>query len=254
MIAILSPAKTLNFEQRYTDTEYTRPVFKKKALEIIELLREYSPLELSGLMKINDQLAEVNFFRHLQWKEEHDIENSKQALLAYHGAVYQGLNAQSFKRNQLEYAQKHLRILSGLYGVLRPLDLVQPYRLEMGTKLKNSRGKDLYVFWKEAITSYFNDELNNLDNKLLLNLASNEYSSVIDFRKLNGEVITPVFKEYKQGTYKNVTIYAKRARGLMARFIIENKIDEVEKLKEFEEEGYEFNKALSSSNELVFTR
>jgi uncharacterized protein len=254
MIAILSPAKTLSFDKRYENIEYTQPLFKNQALEIMDILREHSPLDLAGLMKINDELAELNFFRHIEWTENHTIENSKQSMLAYHGAVYQGLNAETFNENQLKYSQQHLRILSGLYGVLRPLDIVQPYRLEMGTKLKNSRGKDLYVFWKEIITSYFYEEFDKTSDRVLLNLASNEYFSAIDTRKLNAQVITPVFKEYRQGTYKNVTIYAKRARGHMARFIIENEIDEIEDLKSFEEEDYEFNEDLSNTTNLVFTR
>lgn len=254
MIAILSPAKTLNFDKRFKNTEHAQPLFKSQALEIIETLREYSPVDLAGLMKINDELAELNFFRHIEWTENHTIENSKQAMLAYHGAVYQGLNAESFNERQLKYAQQHLRILSGLYGVLRPMDIVQPYRLEMGTKLKNSRGKDLYAFWREDITAYFDEEFNKTSDRVLLNLASNEYFTAIDARKLNAQIIIPVFKEYRQGTYKNVTIYAKRARGLMARFVIENEIDEVDALKSFEEDGYEFNENLSDARNLVFTR
>lgn len=254
MIAILSPAKTLDFNKRYKEVKYTEPIFKKEALEVINILKEYSPIALAGLMKINDELAERNFFRHLEWKEEHTIENSKQAILAYHGAVYQGLNSEEFNEKQFEFAQKHLRVLSGLYGVLRPLDLVQPYRLEMGTKLKNDKGKDLYVFWKEAITSYFNKEFDKASNKVLLNLASNEYFSVIDVRKLKAQVVTPVFKEYRQGTYKNIIIYSKRARGLMTRFIIENEIDTTEELKNFVVEDYEFNESLSNETEFVFTR
>jgi cytoplasmic iron level regulating protein YaaA (DUF328/UPF0246 family) len=254
MIAILSPAKTLNFDRRYEHVEHSQPIFRAQAVEIMEILREYSPIDMAGLMKINDELAERNFFRHIEWKEDHTIENSKQSILAYHGAVYQGLNAETFNEKQLLYAQQHLRILSGLYGVLRPLDIVQPYRLEMATKLRNSRGKDLYTFWKEDITSHFNEEFDKEPDRVLINLASNEYFSAIDGRKLNAQVITPVFKEYRQGVYKNITIYAKRARGLMARYIVENEIDNVEGLRAFEEEGYEFNVSLSNEKELVFTR
>lgn len=254
MIAILSPAKTLNFDKRYKEVEYTQPTFINQALEIVDILREYSPIDLAGLMKINDNLAETNFFRHIEWTKEHTIENSKQAVLAYHGAVYQGLNAETFNAEQFKFAQDHLRILSGLYGVLRPLDIVQPYRLEMGTKLSNSRGKDLYAFWREEITSHFSKEFDEVSDRILVNLASNEYFSAIDTSKLNTQIITPVFKEYRHGTYKNVTIYAKRARGLMARYIIENEINETEQLQSFEEEGYEFNENLSSEKEFVFTR
>lgn len=254
MIAILSPAKTLEFNKRYKTVEYTQPIFKEEALELIEELRQYSPPDLEGLMKVNAELAELNFFRHLEWKEEHNIDNSKQAVLAYHGAVYQGLGAETFNTRQLKFSQLHLRILSGLYGVLRPLDIVQPYRLEMGAKLKNIKGKDLYYFWREIITGYFNEEFSKSSDRVLINLASNEYFSVIDGKWLNAEVYTPIFKEYRNGIYRNITIYAKRARGLMARFIIENEIDKVCDLMAFEEEGYEFNKNLSNDRELVFTR
>jgi cytoplasmic iron level regulating protein YaaA (DUF328/UPF0246 family) len=254
MIAILSPAKTLEFSKRHKTIEYTQPIFKEEALELIEELRQYSPLDLEGLMKVNAELAELNFFRHLEWEEEHNINNSKQALLAYHGAVYQGLGAETFDTRQLKFAQHHLRILSGLYGVLRPLDIVQPYRLEMGAKLKNIKGKDLYYFWREIITGYFNEEFSKSPDRVLINLASNEYFSVIDAKRLSAEVYTPIFKEYRNGIYKNITIYAKRARGLMARFIVENEIDKVYELMAFEEEGYEFNENLSNDRELVFTR
>lgn len=254
MILILSPAKTLNFDKRYPGIAYTQPVFKNQAVELMELLKEYSPSDMAALMKISDELAEINFFRHQEWKKEHNIENSKQALLAFHGAVYQGLGAEGLRKSQLQFAQEHLRILSGLYGVIRPLDLVQPFRLEMGTKFRNNVGKDLYIFWKDLITNYFNEELNKSSDKILINLASNEYFLAIDENKLKGSIVTPVFKEYRKGEYKIITIYAKRARGLMTKYIIENGIDELERLRDFGEEGYEFNEQLSNEKNLVFIR
>ncbi|ERI93069.1 hypothetical protein HMPREF1982_01890 [Clostridiales bacterium oral taxon 876 str. F0540] len=254
MIAILSPAKTLNFNREYKVEKYTEPLFKNEAFELIKELRKYSPEELSGLMKINQELSELNFFRNMEFNTEHNISNAKQAALTFHGAVYQGLKAEEFNEEQLDYAQEHLRILSGLYGVLRPFDIIQAYRLEMGIKLKNPKGKDLYDFWRDRITNYFNKEMLNQKNKTIINLASNEYFSSIDTKKFNGNIITPVFKEYKQGKYKIIAIYAKRARGLMAKYIIENKIDSVEGLKDFEEEGYVFEEGMSSDRELMFTR
>lgn len=254
MITILSPAKTLNFNRDYKIEKYTEPLFKQEAFELIKELRKYSPEELSSLMKINQELSELNFFRNMEFDIEHNISNAKQAALTFHGAVYQGLRAEEFNNDQFDYAQEHLRILSGLYGVLRPLDIIQAFRLEMSIKLNNPKGKDLYDFWKVKITDYFNKEMISQKNQTLINLASNEYFTAIDTKKFNGNIITPVFKEYKQGKYKIIAIYAKRARGLMAKYIIENKIDSVEGLKGFEEEGYVFNEDLSKDEELLFTR
>jgi uncharacterized protein len=255
MIAILSPAKTLNLDKESITTEIcTQPVFGREAAELISELRNYSPPEMEGLMKVSEELAEINFRRHLSWKEEHTLLNSKQAILSYHGAVFQGLRAEEFNEEELNFAQQHLRILSGLYGALRPLDLVQPYRLEMGIKLKNAKGKDLYCFWKDKITEFLKEEINGQQEPVLINLASNEYFTAIDLKRLDRKIITPVFKEYKNGNYRVVTIYAKRARGLMTRYIIENRIDLQEDLKGFEEEGYSFNEGMSTETELVFTR
>jgi cytoplasmic iron level regulating protein YaaA (DUF328/UPF0246 family) len=254
MIAILSPAKTLDLSKGNLTKLHTQPIFIEKASELIEELKNYSPPELSSLMKINEELSEINFFRHIEWRKEHELSHSKQAILAYAGAVFQGLRAETFNKEQLKYAQNHVRILSGLYGILRPLDLVQSYRLEMLTKLRNSEGKDLYDFWKQTITEYMQKELSKDKEGIILNLASKEYSSAIDIKKLNAAVITPVFKEYKGGVYRNVTIYAKRARGLMVRFMVEHKVHNVEKLKNFEEEDYQYNEELSTLNDWVFTR
>jgi uncharacterized protein len=254
MITILSPAKTLNMGKDGICKLHNQPIFIEEALELIEELRKYSPPEMEGLLKINEELAEVNFMRHAMWKKNHNQLNSKQAILAYHGAVYQGLRAETLDEEQLAFAQQHVRILSALYGVLKPLDLIQPYRLEMGLKLNNSKGKDLYCFWKDTITEYLNDDIMKQSEQTLINLASNEYFSVIKKGDFRGNIITPVFKEYKQGTYKNVTIYAKRARGLMTRYIVENYIDNPEKLKGFEEEGYQYCEGYSTDNEWIFIR
>jgi len=252
MISILSPAKTLNMSEVHNIKQYTEPLFIKEAAVLMDELKRYSPAELETLMKINSELAETNFTRNSRWNKEHNPSNSKQAIFTYAGTVYQGLNASTLDEGSMLFAQNHLRILSGLYGVLRPLDLLQPYRLEMGIRLKNSRGNDLYTYWMEKITSYFNEELNSKEENTLINLASNEYFSVLDREKLKARIVTPVFKDYNNGSYKIVMVYAKRARGLMARFIAENRIDKPDHLMEFDEEGYLFNKKMSSENEYIF--
>jgi cytoplasmic iron level regulating protein YaaA (DUF328/UPF0246 family) len=252
MISILSPAKTLDMSEVHNIKQYSEPLFIKEAAVLMDELKRYSPAELETLMKINSELAETNFTRNISWKKEHFPANSKQAIFTYAGTVYQGLNAATLDEGSLLFAQNHLRILSGLYGVLRPLDLIQPYRLEMGIKLKNPSGNDLYAYWMEKITSSFIDELNAKEENTLINLASNEYFSVLDREKLKARIVTPVFKDYNNGSYKIVMVYAKRARGLMARFIAENKIDKPDHLMEFDEEGYLFNKKMSSENEYIF--
>ncbi len=254
MITILSPAKTLKLEKALNTDLYSEPLFVKEASALIKELIKYSPPEMEGLMKVNSKLAQQNFMRHIRWKEEHNLSNGKQALLAYDGAVYQGISSGDLSQQQLVFANDNLRILSGLYGALRPLDLIQPYRLEMGTKLKNRRGNNLYSFWGNKLTTYFKKELRRQNDNILINLASKEYSSVIDMSKIKVKVITPVFKDYKNGTHKVITIYTKRARGLMSRFIIENNIILPSDLKEFNEEGYSYNNYLSSDEELVFIR
>lgn len=233
---------------------YMKPLFIKEASRLIKELLKYSPSEMEGLMKINSNLAEQNFIRHIRWEEEHNLLNAKQALLAFDGAVYQGINASDLSENQLAFANDHLRIFLGLYGALRPLDLIKPYRLEMGTKLKHGRSNNLTSFWKSKLTTYIKKELHLQKDNLLIDLVSKEYSSVLDMSKINARVITPVFKEYNNGSFKVITIYIKRARGLMCRFIIENNIVLPSKLKEFNEEGYSYNEYLSSDTELVFIR
>jgi len=254
MIIILSPAKTLKMGKALNTNLYTEPIFIKEASSLMKELIKYSPPEMESLMKVNSKLAEQNFMRHIRWKTAHDLSNGKQAILAYDGAVYQGLGASDLSEEQLVFASGHLRILSGLYGALRPLDLIQPYRLEMGTKLKNRQGNNLYSFWRYKLTIYIKKELKKQDDNIIIDLASKEYSSAIDMSKIKAKVITPVFKDYKGGNYKVITIYTKRARGLMSRFIIQNNIVLPSELKEFDEEGYSYNEYLSSDVELVFTR
>lgn len=254
MIAILSPAKTINMEKAIRTNIYTEPVFIKEASMLMEELINYSPPEMESLMKINSELAMKNFIRHMNWSEEHNLSNGRQALLAYDGAVFQGIKSDDFDEDELMFANEHVRILSGLYGALRPLDIIQPYRIEMAAKLKNPLGNNLYSFWKDRLTKYFKDELKMQNDNILIDLASKEYSSVIAMSKINARIITPVFKDFKKGTFRNITIYAKRARGLMTRFIVKNKITSLDELREFEEEDYRYNDDLSTSSEWVFTR
>lgn len=254
MIAILSPAKTINMEKPIKTNLYTTPLFLKEADILMKELKNYTPPEMESLMKINSELALQNFFRHLDWSSDHDPINGRQAILAYDGAVFQGISPYDFDDSQLLFANEHVRILSGLYGVLRPLDLIKPYRLEMGTKLKNAESGNLYGFWKDRLTEYIKREIFMQDDNILIDLASKEYSTAIDLNKINSRVITPVFKDYKRGAYRNVTIYAKRARGLMIRFIIKNNISSPVYLKEFEEEDYRYNDYMSTETEWVFIR
>lgn len=254
MIIILSPAKTLNMELAKNTDTFTKPQFIKEAGLLMKELRKYSPPEMEGLLKISSQLAEQSFKKHIRWTEDSDLYNAKQAVLAYDGAVYQGIDSKCFNEAQLLFANNHLRILSALYGALRPLDLIQPYRLEMQTKLKYKQNKNLYDFWGKKLTEYLKKELHEQKDNIIVDLASKEYSEAIDLKKLNAKVITPIFKEYKNGSLKMITIYAKRARGLMSRYIIENEIDNADELKEFDAEGYTYNEYMSDLNKWVFTR
>lgn len=254
MLMVISPAKTLDFETPAVTSIHTRPDFLNEAETLIEELRALSPPQVSELMGISDKLGDLNFGRYLNWSRPFNTKNSKQALLAFKGDVYTGLDAEHMTEKQLEWAQDHLRILSGLYGLLRPLDLMQAYRLEMGTRFANSAGKDLYTFWGDKITDALNAELISEKNPVLLNLASQEYFKSVQTAQLKAKVITPVFKDWKGGKYKIISFYAKKARGLMSAYIIKNRITKVEKIKQFDSDGYEYNEAMSSTGEWVFTR
>ncbi len=254
MITIISPAKTLDYKNKVQTKKYTQPEFLKESQELVDELKKFSSKELSKLMDVNTDLAHLNYERYLQWELPFNPSNAKQALLAFKGQVFVGLDAKTLSENDLLFAQDHFRILSGLYGVLRPLDLMQPYRLEMGTSLKNSKGENLYKFWGSKITDFLNHELSSQKKHVLVNLASNEYFKAVVPKKIKGEIITPVFKEAKGNDFKVIAVYAKTARGLMSRFIIENRIDNPEQLKAFDSEGYLFNEELSTTNDWVFTR
>lgn len=253
MLILISPAKTLDYDTPPTTQTHSLPGFLEHSSELISQLAELSVQEVADLMKLSDKLASLNVARFGDWRETFDFTNAKQAVLAFKGDVYTGLDAETLTPEQLDYAQAHLRILSGLYGVLKPLDLMQPYRLEMGTKLVNRRGKDLYQFWGNILTVAINEELASHQG-VLVNLASNEYFKAIKAKQIQGQIITPVFKDWKSGQYKIISFYAKKARGLMARYILENQIESPEQLQNFDSEGYCFSPSMSEGNTLVFTR
>lgn len=254
MLVVLSPAKTLDYETPPTTTKSTLPEFLPRSNELVADARQLAPDDIRELMGISANLAELNHQRFMDWGEPFNRENAKQSILAFKGDVYTGLEAETLSRAELDFAQKHLRILSGLYGVLRPLDLMQPYRLEMGLKFANSGGNNLYEFWGDDITEHLNAQLKKLGASVLVNLASNEYFKSVKVKQLNAEIITPQFKEYKNGKYKIISFFAKKARGQMARYIIDKQLDDVRGLKKFKVDGYKYNAAESSAREWVFTR
>lgn len=254
MIIVISPSKTLEFEGRlYPD--HTIPFFKSRISELIDHMKSLSEKDLETFMKISPKLAALNYERYQQFQLPFTPDNSRQALLAFKGDVYQGIDVDKYSDSDIRFAQTHLRILSGLYGVLRPLDLIQPYRLEMGTRLSGSWGKNLYEFWENAITDRINQELQHAKGeKLLVNLASNEYFKAVRPGHLNAPVLHIQFKEKKNGALKTIGIYAKQARGLMTDFIIKQRIRDPEKLKLFDRNGYEYNPAQSTETEWTFAR
>lgn len=254
MLILISPAKSLDFETKSTTKACSEALFLKDSQTLIKKLRKLSTDEIADFMGISPKLAQLNFERFLSWQLPFNLDNAKQAVLAFKGDVYTGLDAYSLSEKELQTAQMDLRILSGLYGVLRPLDLIQAYRLEMGKKLQTKKGDNLYEFWGDKITKEINKTLKEKDDKFLINLASNEYFKSVNKKKIKAEVITPVFKDLKNGQYKVISFFAKKARGLMTRFIIQNEITDPEHLKAFDSDGYIFNPQLSKNTELVFTR
>lgn len=254
MLIVISPAKKLDYETQVITKVYTTPDYLKDSAVLIKRLRDFSTLDISALMNVSSKISELNFDRYEAWNPRFTTTNAKQSILAFMGDVYAGLDATSFKQRDLNYAQNHLRILSGLYGVLRPLDLMQAYRLEMGTRLQTDRGKNLYEFWGTIITDGLNSQLKKIKSGTLINLASNEYFKSVKAKLIKGEIVTPSFKEYRKGDYKMIGIYAKKARGLMSRYIIENRLQNPNDLKSFDKDGYRFNKKLSKDNHLIFTR
>jgi cytoplasmic iron level regulating protein YaaA (DUF328/UPF0246 family) len=253
MLTVISPAKTLDFDTPVSTNKYSEPRFLDQSQQLIEQLKKLSSQEIANLMKISDKLAGLNMARFQQWQTPFTEENAKQAILAFKGDVYTGLAAETLDDKGLDFAQQHLRILSGLYGVLRPLDLMQPYRLEMGTPFQNDAGRDLYSFWGDKIRQSLEAEP-ALKDGVLINLASNEYFKAVDAKKLKATIITPVFKDWKNGQYKMISFYAKKARGLMSRYIIDQQINTPEKLKQFDSDGYRYSEEMSQKNDWVFIR
>ena len=254
MLTVISPAKTLDFDTPPSTRKTTQPQFLERSAELVEDARKLSPADIRELMGVSENIADLNHRRFMNWGTPFTLDNAKQSLLAFKGDVYTGLEADTLTTAQLGFAQKHLRILSGLYGLLRPLDLMQPYRLEMGLKFANSGGRNLYEFWGDAITRALNSQLKKSGSKVLVNLASNEYYKSVQARELDADIITPVFKDLKGDKYRVISFYAKKARGQMARFIIEQELNEPDGLKKFSTDGYRYNKAESSAREMVFTR
>ncbi len=254
MLIVVSPAKTLDYESPLPTEQYTFADLTEQSQELIEVCRHLTPADIASLMSVSDKIAGLNAARFEQWSPQFTPENSRQAIFAFKGDVYTGLDAASMSPESLEYAQSHLRMLSGLYGVLRPFDLMQPYRLEMGTRLATPKGANLYQFWGDIITDKINQALTEQGDDILINLASNEYFKAVKPAKVAGTIVTPVFKDQKNGQFKVISFYAKKARGMMARYIIENQITSVDKLKAFDTAGYFFAEDESSATELVFKR
>ncbi|GAB3369838.1 peroxide stress protein YaaA [Spongiibacter taiwanensis] len=253
MLVVISPAKTLDFDTPPHIDQHTQPDFLKQSRQLIGELQQLNPEQISSLMSISGKLGELNHQRFMNWKTPFKPTNAKPAALAFRGDVYTGLDADSLTEDDFAFAQDHLRILSGLYGLLRPLDLIQPYRLEMGTRFQNTGGDNLYQFWGDRLTQALNKQLKEA-GPVLINLASKEYFSAVQPGKLNADVITPVFKDCKNGKYKIISFYAKKARGLMSAYIIKHRLTDPEGLKAFDSEGYYFSPEQSTAREWVFLR
>jgi uncharacterized protein len=254
MLFLLSPAKALDYDTSAGRAPHTQPLFVKQAAELIGAMRKKSPQQIAGLMKLSDALAGLNAARYQAWSPRFTAKNSRHAVLAFNGDVYGGLQAKTLDEAQLGWAQQHVCILSGLYGVLRPLDWMQPYRLEMGTALATGQGKNLYHFWGAQIADYLNERAAADTSPVIINLASQEYFKAVDRKALKPRVVNCVFEEFKAGLYKIISFNAKRARGLMVRYAIENKLTAVSKLQGFDAEGYQFAPAVSEPDRLVFRR
>lgn len=254
MILLISPAKSLDYETPVPVKKHSQGEFLDEAKKLMSTLRKLNPEQLSSLMHISEKLADLNFQRNLNWQLPFTSDNARQAIFAFTGDVYQGLEAYSLDSKDLAFAQKHLRILSGLYGVLRPLDLIQPYRLEMGSALKHGKHQSLYEFWGSQLAEHLNEELNSQRSQSVINLASNEYFKAVDKKVLKHPVISPVFKDYKNGKYKVISFFAKKARGYMAAWVIRNRIDNPDKIVDFDVAGYRYAASESSPDAPVFLR
>ncbi|MBV7314192.1 peroxide stress protein YaaA [Shewanella sp. NIFS-20-20] len=254
MLILVSPAKTLDFEQPAPTEQFSQPKLLAHSQALIPVCRELTPIDIASLMKVSDKIAGLNAARFASWQPPFRLSNAKQAMFAFRGDVYTGLDADSMDAVVINQAQQQLRILSGLYGLLKPLDLMQAYRLEMGTSLNNPRGNNLYAFWGDIITDELNLEMEHHQDGLLVNLASNEYFKAVKPKQLAARVITPVFKDFKNGQYKIISFYAKKARGLMTRYLLENKVDSVEQILAFNRDGYYYSPQGSSADSPVFLR
>ena len=254
MIILMNSSKTLDFQQKIRFSKHTVPEFKKDADHLAKKLSKLSAADFSKLLKTSEKLTKLNVERYANWQTHSKGPNSKQALLAFKGDIYSGIDIENYKLKDFNFAQKHMRILSGLYGILRPLDLIQPYRLEMAAKLATSEGKNLYQYWGTKINKSVNALLKREDSGILINLCSLEYFKAIKVNLLDAKVVTPVFKEFRDNSYRFITLYAKKARGMMCNYIILNHLTDVDAIKFFKVEGYRFNKKISSDSEWVFTR
>ena len=254
MLILISPAKTLDYQSPLATTRFTLPELLDHSQQLIHEARKLSAPQIGKLMGISDKLADLNATRFHDWQPDFTPDNARQALLAFKGDVYTGLQAETFSEADFDFAQQHLRMLSGLYGVLRPLDLMQPYRLEMGIRLGNARGKDLYQFWGDIITDKLNEALRDQGDNVVVNLASDEYYKSVRPKQLAAHIVKPVFLDEKNGTFKVISFHAKKARGLMSRYIIENRLTTPEQLNDFDSGGYFFDEAASSEQEKVFKR
>lgn len=252
MILILSPAKSLDFESKPHISQFSQPEFINESKYLVGKLKNLSLAQIGELMKISPVLSDLNHQRFQEWSSPFSLDNSKQAALSFTGEVYRGLNANTMTKEELNFAQSHLRILSGLYGIIKPLDLIQPYRLEMGSRfLVSKKIKNLYAYWQEKITASLKADL---DGQPLVNLASLEYSKAVKLKELDTNIVTPAFKEFKNGEYKTIMTYAKKARGLMAKYVISNQISEIDDLKHFDLDGYNYSQTESSEWNWVYTR
>ena len=254
MLMVISPAKTLDFDSPLATSKNSQPRLLDQSQQLINELQKLAPHDISTLMSVSDKIGTLNFDRFQAWQQPFNEDNARAAVLAFKGDVYTGMQAETFQASDFNFAQKHLRILSGLYGLLRPLDLMQAYRLEMGTKFANKNGKNLYQFWDNKITTILNEDIKDSGSKELINLASNEYFKSVQLKYLDSEVITPIFKDFKNGKYKIISFYAKKARGMMAAYIIKNKIKNAEDIKSFNIDGYRFDNDMTRDNNWVFTR
>jgi cytoplasmic iron level regulating protein YaaA (DUF328/UPF0246 family) len=254
MLIVLSPAKALDTTSKLNTKKATQPDFLSHSRRLIKVMRKKTPVELARLMKLSDNLAELNHKRFAEWKTPFCDQSARPAALTFNGPVYLSLNANTFTGHDFNYAQKHLRILSGLYGLLRPLDLMMPYRLEMGAKVKTEKGSNLYDFWGPTLAKAVDKILSDMNSNTLINLASNEYFKSIDNASLQAKVVTPVFKDLKNGRYKVLSFFAKKARGSMASYLIKNRVKSIKDIKEFANDGYTFQPEVSSDTKLVFHR